>query len=324
MKELVEELKKIIENKTSEKIPLFTKKGFEAIKISENNFHNIKDLKEYKTLCFVDGGNSELISANNFSLQFIRVAAVGYKGNKKVFLDKKEFYILINFVENSYKAKILPSNETITFSLNDESLKDGKSIAKISRIGNFIRRIEELKLASEIAEKSDFIIIDGSLEEKFSQEKQFLETLFAKGAFVAGISKTNSLITTSGEQVSNILYNLKAGKWFYYPIAKIESDEFLADIVFAKLNEQSQHIFKIDVHKKEFEELLSQLAANSSDPVFLGYPYGLIEVDRIARVSNKEAEYLKTKLMIEFGKDWEQIRKLENTNNAHKILDSIS
>ncbi len=58
--------------------------------------------------------------------------------------------------------------------------------------------------------------------------------------------------------------------------------------------------------------------------MFIGYPYGLIDVDREARISNKEIEFLKTQFMIKLGKDWEKVKQAMTTNNAHEILDSIS
>jgi len=66
------------------------------------------------------------------------------------------------------------------------------------------------------------------------------------------------------------------------------------------------------------------LKENSRDPVFLGYPYGLIEADRFSRISNQEKERLRLQLKLAFGRDYKRIEEFENSLNAHDILDSIN
>ena len=70
-------------------------------------------------------------------------------------------------------------------------------------------------------------------------------------------------------------------------------------------------------------ELFSLLMKNSTDPVFLGYPYGLIEADKSARVSNKESEYLKTIFLVKAGKQLKKISQYFKSTDAHSILDKI-
>jgi hypothetical protein len=62
-------------------------------------------------------------------------------------------------------------------------------------------------------------------------------------------------------------------------------------------------------------DLLSSLA-ELSDPVFFGYPYGLIEADRGARVTNEEKNYFKTLITAKSG--------FEEDIISHEILDKIS
>ena len=58
------------------------------------------------------------------------------------------------------------------------------------------------------------------------------------------------------------------------------------------------------------------------DPVFIGYPYGLVEADRIARISNQEKESLKTMFLVKLRN--KNIEKYLSSVNAHEILDRIS
>lgn len=330
MKELIDEIKSSFRNiKTSEKTPVFAKKGFEPIKLSVNNFHDLKaKATEGAKICFIDGGNAELVAASNLSVHVIRTAAIIYKDKKKTFMERKEFYVLITFRNEEFHAKLISQNKEFVFNMKDEALKNGRSFAGVSRIGDFIRRLAELEMASSMIDKSNIIVLDGSLEEKFSHERNALSKLYKKAdekkVMVASVTKTNSLVTKSGHSVSHEIYNMKGGSWYYHPVAMIYSEDFMADMCFAKLHKRSRHAFRIDLHKGSFLDVCSALAHNSSDPVFPGYPYGLIEADRVARISNREKDYFITKLMVELGEDWKLISELQTTKNAHQVLDSIS
>ena len=93
--------------------------------------------------------------------------------------------------------------------------------------------------------------------------------------------------------------------------------------MFAKLHSKSKHVFRIEIYKKQSKkagQVLSAFAETANDLTFPGYPYGFILVDRFARVSNNEAEYLKAKAMVT------QERKFQagiNAVNAHEILDRM-
>lgn len=325
MKKLVAEVKKILPKEESgEEYPVLKKKGFKPVMVSKENFHEIKEPKGKKKICFIDGGNAELLGSNNFSIQIIRIGAVCYQNNKKLWTDKKDFYVIVKADGKSFEAKTLPEKYELKFELGDESLKEGRSTVRISKVADYIRRIAELDFARKKSEESDIVVLDGSLEEKFDQEKKYLKKLYAlsENKIVAGVSKTNSLLTDKGHSLSMVLSGMKKGSWNYNPVAKIDSDNLKADIWFARLHEKSEYIFRVDVAGNA-EELLSELKRNSRDPVFLGYPYGLIDVDRLARISNQEKEYLRTRLMVELGDDWKELKKYQNSLNAHSILDNI-
>ena len=117
---------------------------------------------------------------------------------------------------------------------------------------------------------------------------------------ICALSKTCELFTDKGNSILSLLNEIQPDKeWYYYPITKTNQKY---EILFIKLNEKSKYIFRLDVLNKDMgkvEQVLSLLKSNSKDPVFLGYPYGLIEADRFARISNEELELLKTKFMIQ-------------------------
>jgi len=197
-----------------------------------------------------------------------------------------------------------------------------------------IRRFTELKIASELVnslENNDIIIIDGDLKASFTNEVKYLDDLYdkakEKNIIIAALAKTSRLFTDSGDSLITTLEEIAPENcWYYYPVVEISNDKHKADIFIVKLHKKSNYIFKFEVYKNvkyNINGLLSLLKNNSNDPVFLGYPYGLVEADRFARVSNEEKEFLRTMIISKIGKDWSKIRKYINTLNAHDILDNI-
>ena len=76
-------------------------------------------------------------------------------------------------------------------------------------------------------------------------------------------------------------------------------------IFLSKFHQRSEYIFRFEIfneQKEKTKQVISELSRNSIDPLFLGYPYGLVIADEMARVSNNEAEYYRTKILANAGK----------------------
>jgi len=332
LKDIVEDLNFSIKEK-GKFIKLYYE-DYEPVEIDKSNFHEIKDIASENKLAFIDGGNCEILKAPNFSLQFIRVYYTIYKNNKRIENKRYEFYLLIRSLSKDnkilYKTKAFGGNliGEIEFDSFDKTISQGNNRADISFVGNVARRFSELSIAKEVLdklEKNDAIVFDGSLEAKYTHEEKILDELFEKAAkkdiMLAGLSKTCELLTDKGNSVIGVLAEMQIdGEWFYNPVAKLNKR---FDIYFAKLNKDSDYVFRIDSTKKD-DKVFSMLKSNSTDPVFFGYPYALIESDKFARVTNKESEIFKTKFMMKAGKDWKKISSFLKSNDAHSVLDSIS
>jgi hypothetical protein len=307
---------------------------YNPVEISKEHFHEIEDVSYGNKIAFVDGGNAEILKAANFSLQLIRVYYTFYKDNKRIKNKRYEFYILVKSFEKDgkilYKTKTFGDKilNDLEFDSFDRTITQGVNRADVSFIGNVARRFAELHAASEIMVelgKNDVIVLDGSLETKYTYETKILNELHDKsdraGVVLCGFSKTCELLTDKGVSFAGVLSDIQPeGSWYYYPAAKMNDFE----IVFVKLNQKSGYIFRLDVNKKEkIDVVLRLLKNNSNDPVFLGYPYGLVEADRFARVSNRELGILKTKIMAKAGKEWKNINNILKTKDSHSVLDNI-
>jgi len=312
-------------------------------------------------LVFVDGGNLELLSAPNFSVQLLRVCAVKYKNNERVFIKRVECFCVVNSfvkrsensVENSaaniwYKVKIYPIDEAdsdffesmngLEINSQEESISSGGKRAKISSVVNVVRRFLEIDFAKNMISEllSGFIILDGTLEANYPGEIEKLtglcESAKKKEVTVCALSKTTNLFTSNSNSAPAYLNSLSPfNKWYYYPSVKIASfnENHSAEIYFLKLNEHSDYVFRFEINKSPLlegdflDKLFWLLEQNSKDAVFLGYPYGLIEVDKFARIEKKEAEALQILFLSKISSNFHLLNSI-NALNAHDILDRIS
>jgi len=326
----------------------FSDTNYKPFNFDKNNFKEIKNSESNNKIAFIDGGSAEIIKSSNFSLNLIRVYYTIYQNNKRINSKKIDFYSFIStknidnelhyqveFIKMNNGNNIIPNNEDLLLSSLDETIKQGISRASISNISNVIRRFSELKTAINIIDnldKNDIIVLDGSLQCTFTNEKKYFDGLYKKAEekniIITGLSKTTTLMTDKGNSISNALnkFNI-GGKWFYNPVVEIKSSNHKASMSFVKLHEKSKYVFRFEIYKEQkqyLNDVISLISNNCKDSVFIGYPYGLIESDRQARVSNQEKEMMLTIFSTKFGKDWEKIKESLNNVNAHEILDNIN
>ncbi len=340
IEKIIEEIEEKIKVDKEQKIRIPKSTG---IPLDKKNFHEIKDIKSDKKIAFIDGGNAEIIAAPSFSAHFIRVYYTIYKNNKRLKNKKFEFYTFSDsYDENDkirYKTEIFPinfkiDNDDLIFDSEDRTLTTAFHAFPISKIGEIARRFAELKIATELTNelnKGDIIVLDGNLQGYITNESEYLKNLYNNGIekniLITALSKTMRLFTNTGNSINAVLEEASPNhEWYYHPIIRLSDENYQADISFVKLNINSKYIFKLEIYNKQKfnDELFSILKQNSKDPVFLGYPYGLIEADRFAKVSNKEREYLQTLFIAKSKKLWNRISKHLTAIDAHDILNRIN
>lgn len=296
-----------------------------AVKLDKSQFYSIAD-KQSKKVAYVDGGNAEIIGGANFSLQLLRIYSVIFENNKRIKQNKTEFYFLVT--AKNKDGKIIYDTEAFNthlridkeFDAFEGKLSENGHKAEPGKIAESARKISELKIAAEMIdelEKGDIIIRDGDLIEGTEQEKRQIETLREKAmqkcVAVSGLSKTTSLLTDSGNSAAAVLNKIGPECAWYYPATN--------NTGFVKLNKNSNYVFRLDFFiPDKLADILGALKAGSKDACFIGYPYGLIEADRFARVSTKEKERLKLVLMSKGG---ESFRAHLASIDAHEILNKI-
>jgi len=340
--------------------PHFTGSNIHVFPLSKRSFRVIQKGRGERRMAFLDGGNGEIIGAPSFSVQLSRVYAGAWRGKERdglafprveffsatfsTFREDQIFYDTVVVPADSQFSGRLPDSRDLSFNSYDRSVMNGTQRADIERVASIARRFAEWKYAAFVArqlERGDVLVVDGTLQTNFTNEGAYLEELRTscrdRGVILAGLSKTTALFTTSGLSLLGAVDVLAedsgiSGEW-YCPIAESENKDHDATILVVRLNGNSERVFRFEVMRDQFkglteeelQEILSGLVANSSDVTFPGYPYGLIEVDRLARVSTHEVEYHRGVVLSQIsglGK-WKKFERHMRAADAHSVLNTL-
>ena len=246
-------------------------------------------------------------------MSLIRIVAIFFQNNKKIGAETHELYLLTTAINKNeeiyYESKIFAEKPLIDeadlfISSNDETIRSGLERAPLTKISNTARRFAELALAAKIT--ADYVLLDGTLQPTFKNEERYLKKI--KNS-VSALAKTNTLFTSSGNNpVIFLNKSSPSGCWSY--LAEKQT-------YFVKLHEKSNYIFRFEGNL----EILPLLLSHSNDALFLGYPYGLILADKLARISNQEKSNLAANFILRAEN--REIRDYLYSGKAHEILDRM-
>ena len=274
-----------------------SKRGYEAIVKSPYTTQRY-DVSKFKDIelgsgkvTYIDGGNQSIYTTASFTLQFVRIFAVTYEGMKRVAEKKKEFYILVS-----------KANPCIV-QWFDESGPEEIDADSIESAVDMLRRYKELEFANEFENP----VLDGNL---YEDHEMFIPLITPK---LSALSKTNQLVSDQGTSVVTDLLALTSLTSWSYPLGFSVHTLYVT-----KLHARSNYCFKVETSNPQ---LIPLLAAHSKDPTFLGYPYGLVYADKMARVTDEEMRYVRIRLLSKISES--SITQHLNTQNAHIILDNL-
>jgi len=361
-RKLVENLdSKICEEKLGN--PFFNDPRVTTCALEKSGFRQIQLGEASCKLTFVDGGNQEIVGAPNFSAQINRIYFSIWDGKERVlekemprrveffssthsrFSSGQIFYDTLMFPVQAEHKDLLPDENDLSFNSFDRSVTVGTQRADIERVASIARVFAEWQFATEVVEKEldrgDVLVVDRTLQTSFKHEHKYLAQLVdvakQKGVIVTGLSKTSALFTDTGLSligaVNKLADDYKIEQEWCFPVAEIERADHDAMILAVKLCGISNRIFRYEVQREQFKKLseeelngiLTQLVKNSNDLGFPGYPHGLIDADRFARISYQEVEYYRGLLLSQLsdtGK-WEKLSRHMRAMDAHSILNLL-
>ena len=364
LKDCVKFIEKSKEGYFDDDKPYIDGSGEESFDIEEDKIYPITSCEDEHKLGFVDGGNGVILKSADFNISLNRVAGVLFNSNKWAQLKKTpqriEFYsaTVLDVLPNGrlvYKTRFFPveqnfsnylPNDNLIFPLNDPTIRQGFGLPNIETFGGVAMRFAEWTYARKFIDseldKGDVFVRDGSLQAGYTGESILAENLYQTAinndVIVTGLSKTCRLITGTGNSLNSAINYFGNKKfpdvaWYFHPIYRITKAQEKADLYFVKLHKNSVYSFRFDIlldqaknmSQEECDIIISNLANNSNDLSYPGYPYGLIKVDQMAAVGIRELELQKIQILAEFDPhNYESfiLPRLRSVD-AHSILNII-
>ena len=271
------------------------------------NFEELNPSLDFNSV-WIDGGNSEIFGSPGYSLQLLKIAATIWEKDKK---KEDVVHTLFAFAEET-KLKIDGDYGHDVADLINETVE---GLETPQQAVELLRRCLELKISGELKEKypENIVCIDGSLIVPTKAERYLLKD------GVIGVVKSSSQ-SEKGRSLNLMLERLAPyDSWVVRDMVVSKTLLHDASIHFAKLHSKAKTIVRLEGK----DVPVDNIAALSKDPVFFGYPYPLIKADELARVSNEERDFQKTKALVlakELGLDLE---KEDLVKGSHGVLDSV-
>ena len=107
----------------------------------------------------------------------------------------------------------------------------------------------------------------------------------------------------------------------YSIITSLKDQNILSLLI--KLKQDSKHCFRLDLFKEQNIDLALSVLEDQSDNIFQGYPYGLIMVDKLAKVSEQEKQLLNYISYLNCD-DKAKFLNLIGQSEVHDIIDMIN
>ncbi len=312
---------------------------YEPCPLSEKNLHDYEVSEGERIVCCVDGGNNKIYETPTDSIHLIKVYFNLFKGKRRgKNFDAFTAILVSSYEDGRIKSELIPQNDVIplektSYVLNKDELEDGRHVTA----GHTIRKYGEWKALQYVAEEflgpGDIVVRDGVLQTTVERERKYAEKSYQKveenGTILVGIAKTSALRTTAGyplvASVRSIAREAHKGskRWCYHPIAHNSHPDHKGEMYIVKYHPSSNYAFRTEFYRgshEQVEDVLGHLAFQARDPIFLGYPYGLVDADKMARVTDEEVEYLRNMGDNKMSKTF---RDKVNSSNAHDRLSEI-
>lgn len=362
IKKITEKLISSVETTAADGCALSTSADKPCKKISSDNFVAFEPFEgDDGKIAFVDGGNLEIMSGPNFCVQYNRLYFSMFKSNERIksktIPNKVEFFSTVSLgfeggvlhyrahlvpIEERF-AEFLPKEKDLAFSRGEAAKLSGRDNAVPSDVSSLVREFSELVFTRHVLERElaggDMLVRDGSLDipRGGSYMEEIQKIAIDKNIILAGLSKTCSLLTTAGNSIIAAIGNIATDNnldkkcWYCGNIA--DEDSYPVDLMFVRLNPSSKYIFRLDLlwgqskrlKKEEKSRIIGAIANEARGKALPGYPYGLIDADKNARVRKHEREAIQMLLISEISRHGKlkEFERLISAMDAHEKLNII-
>ena len=286
--------------------------------IENTYFSSIEPFDKGMITAWVDGGNNEIFSSPAYSYQLVKIGVSVWEGKNKKKSITKEIAVYADAALQIHSDEEHP----LINRLNRGFKTNLGKITTPQQVIELFRRCFEIYSANEISKEVEFVCLDGNLIAQTDIE----EELIAENENLIAIAKSSTLSTKNRSLYAALSAKSDAEKlktWLASGTISASNDFHKAIVSFAKLHPKSPVIIRIDTKENLKNAFAAHIASLSQDPVFLGYPYPLVKADQLARVSNEEMQYHRTKTLIHAKELGVTLEKEDMIKNTHDILDAI-
>lgn len=276
------------------------------------NIDNVQSI--VNDVYFVDSGYNYVFNSSKLKIIFFKAGYVNI-ANKKTKSQSVERYFCIMTESDVVLYKVLNYNNfnfevtKVSLDLNFNFNFDNVSIEQSVDLTNnmkvdMVRRYLELNIVESLVSSDCFVVLDGALVPYYDFEKSILDSILSKSSNVLGFSKKTN-------------FNVILKKFSY-----VELDFKYTQIksILAKIHPESNYVFRVDFI--DLDKSL-KLLYDSIDNIFIGYPYGLLLVDKLMKVSDHDKQIVSS-ILYHNCKNKELFENLNNQTNAHDFIDLIN
>ncbi len=357
IKELINSITKDRQEKKGSIYPAFKDKRYTPCRITTENIRQFTPCDHSQKISAIDGGNIEIIKSPDTSLHLVRLYFNIFKNNirqtPKTIPQRIDFYALAQSFQKDtdiyYKTKLIPLNDThkkylpdekdLIFDSYDPTITTGIFRTPISKIGEISRKFAEWNISRYIIDHElkdgDILLRDGALQTAITNETTYADAAYAcaetKNITYCALSKTSTLLATNAKTLASAITEAagtenKNSTWLYNPLTTSTPPDHKAAIYYVHLNKNSDYTFRFEIYEKQnksAQKTIEQLAHNSRDMTFPGYPYTLIDADKNARVTFKETSFHKTYIDHYKNKNKSALETGIRATDAHDLLNKI-
>jgi len=265
-------------------------------------------------------------------------------------VDGRSYYETIFSPFKEEFRKYLPEQEDLKFEASEREITVGGR-PDIERVASMSRRFAEWSISKYIIDlemnNNDVFVRDGALQTSLHKERKYAEDSLiiakSKNIVFAGLSKTSAIASDTGLSMISSIHrfayesDIQYDMWCYGPIYRTQEEFYNVVVMALKLNKGADRIYRFELQEEDISkgddglndkilETASLLIKNSNDIRFVGYPYGLYDADRWARVRNEEITAYEIRLKSELSKNgvWSSVDPLLKATDTHDKLDKLN
>ena len=324
--------------------------GGARVPISDCRFHEIPATDNPGTVACVDGGSSILMDTPAFSITLNRLFCSVFRGRERLespAVPAEQFLSLLlrrsgglKFMLFPYGGhpEVLPDADVLDGAAAGASPGGREGMRDLLSLPRVLGEWKTARAATRRLSPGDCLVVDGSLSMGGHTRREHagtvLEEARTRNVVLCGLSKTTGLCLDSGWPLLDYLrdrYSDRRITPWYVDIGRPPANPRAGDVhtMVVMLHGATDWLYRLDMDAVTRSEIgpegvgdvLASLAANSSDALLPGYPYGLSHADRYARVRNGEGTVLAGRLTDLLGS---APRRFAYLNTQHDYLNEVA